>query len=112
MFKRHFKRQAIAWATLPAVFIAASCSRSGPGQSNPGKSSPDQPTPLDDSRLRSTDGDTSNWVMYGRTYDDHRFSPLKQIDEQTVGRLGLAWSRELGTTRGLEGTPLVENGVI
>ena len=50
--------------------------------------------------------------MYGRTYDDHRFSPLNQINEQTVGKLGLAWSRELGTTRGLEATPLVEDGVI
>ncbi len=50
--------------------------------------------------------------MYGRTYDDHRFSPLNQINEQTVGKLGLAWSKELGTTRGLEGTPLIEDGII
>jgi PQQ-dependent dehydrogenase (methanol/ethanol family) len=50
--------------------------------------------------------------MYGRTYDDHRFSPLKDINEQTVPKLGLAWGREMNTTRGLEGTPLVEDGVI
>lgn len=50
--------------------------------------------------------------MYGRTYDDHRFSPLNEINEQTVGKLGLTWSRELGTTRGLEATPLVEDGVL
>src|ERR1700691_1674441 len=68
--------------------------------------------PVDDSKPRSGDQDTSNWLMYGRTYDDHRFSPLNQINEQTVGKLGLAWSRELGTTRGLEATPLVEDGVI
>ena len=71
-----------------------------------------QTAPVDDSRLRSGDQDTSNWLMYGRTYDDHRFSPLNQINEQTVGKLGLAWSRELGTTRGLEATPLVDDGVI
>ncbi len=71
-----------------------------------------QTRPLDDARLRDTDQDTSNWLMYGRTYDDHRFSPLKQINEETVGKLGLAWSRELGTTRGLEATPLVEDGII
>jgi glucose dehydrogenase len=46
------------------------------------------------------------------TQDDHRFSPLTQINEQTVATLGLVWSRELGTTRGLEATPLVENGMI
>ena len=67
---------------------------------------------VDDARLTSADRDTGNWLMYGRTYDDHRFSPLKEINEQTIGQLGLMWSRELGTTRGLEATPLVENGVI
>jgi quinohemoprotein ethanol dehydrogenase len=56
--------------------------------------------------------DTANWLMYGRTYDDQRFSPLNQINEQTVANLGLVWSQELDTTRGLEATPIVEDGVI
>ena len=68
--------------------------------------------PVDTARLTSADSDTSNWLMYGRTYDDHRFSPLKLINEQSIPQLGLAWSRDMGTTRGLEATPLVENGVI
>ncbi len=71
-----------------------------------------QPGVIDDARLKSADRDAANWLMYGRTYDDHRFSPLKQINEQTVSKLGLVWSRELGSTRGLEATPLVEDGVI
>jgi len=91
------KRQVAAGVVLLALFAFVSCNRPGT---------------LDDSRLRSTDQDTGNWLMYGRTYDDHRFSPLNQINEQTVAKLGLAWSRELGTTRGLEATPLVEDGVI
>ena len=80
-------KRRIAWALLPALFILADCSR-------------------------NADQDAGDWLMYGRTYDDHRFSPLNKIDEQTVGKLGLAWSRELGTTRGLEATPLVKNGVL
>src|SRR5262245_21481846 len=68
--------------------------------------------PVDTARLTSADNDTSNWLMYGRTYDDHRFSPLKQINEKSIAQLGLVWSRDMGTTRGLEATPLVENGVI
>src|SRR5262245_11883437 len=68
--------------------------------------------PVDNTRLTGADSDTSNWLMYGRTYDDHRFSPLKQINEQTIVQLGLMWSRELNTTRGLQATPLVENGVL
>jgi PQQ-dependent dehydrogenase (methanol/ethanol family) len=50
--------------------------------------------------------------MYGGTQDDHRYSPLSKINEQTVGQLGLAWSHEFPSTRGLEATPLVKDGVI
>jgi quinohemoprotein ethanol dehydrogenase len=67
---------------------------------------------IDDERLVEADRDTANWLMYGRTYDEQRFSPLRQINESNVHRLGLVWSRELGTTRGLEATPLVVDGVI
>ena len=68
--------------------------------------------PLGDAELRDTAKDQDNWLMYGRTYEDHRFSPLSQINEQSIGKLGLAWSRELGTTRGLEATPLVQDGIL
>ncbi len=91
------KHCVIAWAITALLFILGSCSRS---------------TLIDDSKLRSTDQDASNWLMYGRAYDDHRFSPLNQINEQTVGKLGLVWSREFSTTRGLEATPLVKDGII
>lgn len=54
----------------------------------------------------------ANWRLHGGTQDDQRFSPLNQINEQTVAKLGLVWSKELGTSRGLEATPIVEDGVI
>jgi quinohemoprotein ethanol dehydrogenase len=60
---------------------------------------------------RGTDAG-ADWITYGRTYDEQRFSPLKQINERNVSKLGLVWSRELGATRGLEATPLVANGVV
>ena len=53
-----------------------------------------------------------DWRLHGGTPNDQRFSTLTQIDEQTISRLGLVWSKELGTTRGLEATPLVERGII
>ncbi len=67
---------------------------------------------VDDAALRAAEGDPANWITYGRTYSEQRFSPLQQIDEQTVSRLGLAWSFDLGTLRGLEATPLVSDGVL
>ncbi len=67
---------------------------------------------VDDAYLRQAHRDTANWLMYGRTYEEQRFSPLRQFNENNIERLGLVWSRELGTTRGLEATPLVVDGVI
>ncbi len=67
---------------------------------------------IDDKYLLEANRDTGNWLMYGRTYKEQRFSPLQQINEESVQRLGLVWSEELGTTRGLEATPLVIDGVI
>src|SRR6266581_878510 len=92
-------RSIVAVTGVLAIVTIADCSRSGQQE-------------VTDIVLRNADQGAANWLMYGRTYDDHRFSPLTQVNEQTVSKLGLVWSKELGTTRGLEATPLVENGVI
>jgi quinohemoprotein ethanol dehydrogenase len=54
----------------------------------------------------------SEWLTYGRTYDEQRFSPLAAVNAENVGQLGLAWSADLDTARGQEGTPLVIDGKI
>ena len=59
--------------------------------------------------LKPADGD---WVGYGRDYAETHHSPLKQIDQSNVSRLGLAWSVEVGSDGKLETTPLVFNGVL
>jgi quinohemoprotein ethanol dehydrogenase len=71
-----------------------------------------QESVVDDAALRAADGDTADWMTYGRTYSEQRFSPLKSIDEQSVSKLGLAWSYDLETLRGVEATPLVKDGVL
>lgn len=53
-----------------------------------------------------------DWRLHGGSQASQRFSPLNQINEQTVSRLGLVWSQELGTSRGLEATPIVADGLI
>jgi alcohol dehydrogenase (cytochrome c)/quinohemoprotein ethanol dehydrogenase len=58
------------------------------------------------------DQEPGNWMSYGRTYNEQRFSPLKQINEQNVGKLGLAWYVDIETQRGQEATPLVVDGVM
>jgi quinohemoprotein ethanol dehydrogenase len=53
-----------------------------------------------------------DWPVPGGQENGQRFSSLNQINEQTISKLGLVWSRELGTTRALEATPIVESGII
>ncbi|MEM9176146.1 MAG: PQQ-dependent dehydrogenase, methanol/ethanol family [Myxococcota bacterium] len=52
------------------------------------------------------------WPLHGLTSREERYSPLDQIDRNTVARLGLAWSYMTGSDRGLEATPLVVDGVM
>jgi len=52
------------------------------------------------------------WEATGRTADEQRFSPLDQINVESVSDLGLAWYADLATDRGQEATPLVVDGVL
>ena len=36
-----------------------------------------------------------DWLMYSRTYDAQRFSPLAEIDRSNVAQLAKAWTRPL-----------------
>ena len=94
------RRKLAALASVLAIVLGvAGCARS-------------RVTVVDDAALKAADADPANWITYGRTYSEQRFSRLQQVNEQTVSRLGLAWSFDLTTLRGLEATPLVQDGVL
>ena len=65
--------------------------------------------PVTDSVLANPD--PADWLMINRTFDQHRFSPLNQINKNNVGQLRMAWSRGLpaGTQ---ETTLIVYRGII
>ena len=65
---------------------------------------------VSDARLREAGEDTANWLSHGRTYTEQRYSPLAQIDAENVSELGLAWSADLHTLRGVQATPIVVDG--
>ena len=56
--------------------------------------------------------DKGNWLAHGRTFNEQRFSPLKQINVQNVKQLGLAWHYKLDDDRGIEASPIVVDGVM
>ena len=47
------------------------------------------------------------WLQHGRTGDAQRFSPLDQVDRDTVADLRLVWSVELGHGGSVQGSPSV-----
>ena len=53
-----------------------------------------------------------NWPAYGLDPAETRHSPLSEISADNVGRLGLVWSYNLESTRGVEATPLVVDGIM
>jgi alcohol dehydrogenase (cytochrome c)/quinohemoprotein ethanol dehydrogenase len=67
---------------------------------------------VDGRAIASADKHAGDWLSYGRSYDEQRFSPLARITDQNAGQLGLAWFSDLDTTRGQEATPLEVDGVL
>ncbi len=67
---------------------------------------------VSDAQIVQAESQPGNWLTYGRTYSEQRFSPLKQINDHNAARLGLAWYFDLDTHRGQEATPIVVDGVM
>jgi len=65
--------------------------------------------PVTDEMLENPD--PADWLMFSRTYDAQRYSPLDQINRGNVDELGLAWA--LGLPAGVTETiPTVYDGVM
>jgi len=70
------------------------------------------PASVDAARLNNAERDAANWLSYGRTYSEQRFSPLARLTPDNAKQLGLAWFADLDTNRGQQATPLVIDGVM
>jgi glucose dehydrogenase len=66
---------------------------------------------VNEARVATDEPDGANWMLNGRTFDERHFSPLKQITDQTVSRLGLAWYIDVDSTMGIVSEPIVVDGV-
>lgn len=89
-----------AWAHRPMVLAAlllASGCQSGVGQPSP------------DILAENRSGD--DWAGYGGGYDEQHFSPLAEIDEGSVSRLGLVWAMDLAPGNAVT-QPLAIDGIV
>jgi len=68
--------------------------------------------PVDQERLLKANDEQGQWLSYGRTYNEQRFSPLDQINADNIEQLGLAWFADLPTNQNIESTPLMIDGVL
>jgi alcohol dehydrogenase (cytochrome c) len=66
----------------------------------------------DDTALVHAARNRGEWLLYGRTYDNQRYSPLAGITPGNVGALRPVWTASLNTLDGLEATPIVSEGVL
>src|SRR5262245_34492468 len=68
---------------------------------------------IDDAALKNAGKTGDDWLTYGLTLGETRYSPLKQIDTTNVAKLGMTWSYDVGPGGGpQEATPLEWNGTL
>src|SRR5256884_3314831 len=71
-----------------------------------------KPGDVNEARIMSDAATGNNWLVNGRTNDSKHFSPLKQINDQNAGNLGLAWYLDYDGAMGIVSEPIVVDGVI
>ena len=104
--KRRFKILTLLLLCSCTVFLKT------PFAQKNNRTSTNAATPIDDAALRNADARAGEWITHGRTYAETRFSPLNKVNAGNIKNLGLAWSFDTETTRGLEATPIVAGGVM
>ena len=98
---------------LAIVLVLVACSQETQQASSPSSQTPESPPIwLPTERLINAEADSANWLAHGRTYSEARFSPLSAINHETVENLSLAWYFDTDSSRGLEATPIVVDGVM
>jgi quinohemoprotein ethanol dehydrogenase len=94
------------WGTFALVIASAvTAPRSGATNAFP-------PGWVDAARLAGAAHESGQWFTAGRDGGETYYSPLGEINEKSVGRLGFAWEHRLGMRRGVEATPIVVDGVM
>src|SRR5262249_54403403 len=63
-------------------------------------------------RIRDAAKEPGNWLTYSRDYTGQRYSPLDQINVSNVGKLRVAWMRQVNELDTFETSPIVVDGTL
>ena len=74
--------------------------------------SPTQPGNVTEARVAAEASGGTNWLLAGRDFNEQHFSPLKQITDKNIGKLGLAWATDIESPMGLATEPIAVDGII
>ena len=82
----------------------------------PAKGSPEHikavTSAVDGASIKANTATSNDWPTIGLDYAETRFSKLNQINTDTVKKLGLVWTYPLESSRGVEATPVVVDGIM
>jgi quinohemoprotein ethanol dehydrogenase len=67
---------------------------------------------IDGAAIQANAASSKDWPTIGADYAETRYSKLAEINAANVKELGLVWTYSLESTRGVEATPLVVDGVM
>ena len=67
---------------------------------------------VDGASIKANTATSNDWPTIGLDYAETRFSKLNQINTDNVKNLGLVWTYSLESSRGVEATPLVVDGIM
>src|SRR5256714_10344557 len=93
--------------------LAVSCNHAS---AQTAKGSPDHiravTSAVDSASVKANTATSRDWPTIGLDYAETRFSKLNQINADNVKKLGLVWSYSLDSSRGVEATPVVVDGIM
>jgi quinohemoprotein ethanol dehydrogenase len=67
---------------------------------------------VDGASIKANTATSNDWPTIGLDYAETRFSKLDKINTDNVKQLGLVWSYPLESSRGVEATPVVVDGIM
>src|SRR5258707_14819198 len=107
-FARHFFRTSLLVGLGSALFCSGAFAQT--------KGSPDHikavTSAVDSASIKANTATSNDWPTIGLDYAETRFSKLDKINTDNVKQLGLVWSYPLESSRGVEATPVVVDGIM
>jgi quinohemoprotein ethanol dehydrogenase len=99
-----------------AIGLGLTLSCSAALAQTPAKGSPEHikavTSAVDGASIKANTATSNDWPTIGLDYAETRFSKLNQINADNVKKLGLVWSYPLESSRGVEATPVVVDGIM